>query len=153
MYKMANEISAVNACVYSLLVMSYSFISCGILTVKFFIHKEDEHAGFCVTNLSIYFYYRSVQYVAAEERKTFHLHIVACSPLPNSDREKTVPTASPTHREMLETVFSLRSVPRGYHWDKFRVQFSSVMRRLPAVNGVKEEAVEFPLLKPLRGNN
>lgn len=82
---MANEISAVNASLYSRLVMIYNFISCGTLTVKFFIHEENENAGFCVMDFSIYFYHRRVKYIAAEERKMFHLHIVACSPLSDSN--------------------------------------------------------------------
>jgi hypothetical protein len=74
--------------------MSCSFIPCVTLTVKLFIPEEDGHAGFCVTNFSIYFYHRSAQYVVAEERKTFHLPIVVCSPLLGCDRETNkIPTA------------------------------------------------------------
>jgi ssDNA-binding Zn-finger/Zn-ribbon topoisomerase 1 len=54
-------------------------------------------------------------------------HFVACSPLPDSNREEnTFPRqrVQCNNREQLETVFPTRSVPRGYQWDKFRVQFN-----------------------------
>jgi hypothetical protein len=36
-----------------------------------------------------------------------------------------------TIEELLETVFFMQSVPRGYHWDKFRAYISSVVGYVP----------------------